>query len=226
MKKTSLVILPLMLPGIISHQALAHGWTDYPKARQTICAEGPGIWWPIDGSGIPNLACRAAFHKSGTYQFQQKNEFSANVSKYKDINRVKEVVKDGLICSAGDTRKSGISIGSADWQRTTMKSGEIFTLRYRATETHTPHFWEFYLSKPGYDANNPLTWNDLEKIHSTDGLTTVKESSGNYYLVNITLPKRRTGDATLMTRWQRVDPKGEGFYDCSDIRFEGGRIYP
>ena len=60
-----------MLLGFASSHVNAHGFLESPKARQAICNADGGYWWPDDGSGIPNLACRAAFVESGHVQFVQ-----------------------------------------------------------------------------------------------------------------------------------------------------------
>ncbi|WP_052260608.1 lytic polysaccharide monooxygenase [Photobacterium gaetbulicola] len=205
----------------------AHGWADFPAARQVICESDGGHWGPSDGSQIPNEACRASFLESGTYPLVQKNEFAALVPNYNNMDAVKAAVPDGTICSGGDPRKSGMSVASEHWQRTEMKAGETFTLRYRATAPHNPSFWQFYLTKPGYNAaHSRLGWDDLELIDTAGNVAVTKESSGQYYLVDVTLPSGRSGDATLVTRWQRNDPAGEGFYNCSDIRFDGEVLPP
>ena len=200
---------------MISGNVSAHGWTDYPKARQTICAEDEGYWYPEDGSGIPNEACRAAYLQSGNYPFVQKNEFSANVTDYWNMDSVKAVVKDGLLCSGGATSKSGMDIPSVHWQKTKMQPGK-FKLRFHASAPHNPSYWQIYLSKPGYNsANQQLHWNDLDLIADYGDLPVI---SGNYEM-DVTLPEGRTGDAVLYVRWQRDDRAGEGFYNCSDITF-------
>ncbi|MGF1685104.1 lytic polysaccharide monooxygenase [Photobacterium japonica] len=202
--------------------AHAHGWADYPKARQVFCEEAGGYWSAADGSGIKNRACRAAFKASGTYQFVQKNEFAAMVPDYNNMAAVKRAVPNGLICSGGDSGKRGMSIPSAHWQRTTMRAGERFTLRYRGTAPHTPSFWQVYITKPGYNAaTSTLRWQDLELIASHGNIQPRQEGNGQYFFFDVTLPAGRSGNATLVTRWQRNDPAGEGFYNCSDIRFSG-----
>ncbi|WP_053062360.1 lytic polysaccharide monooxygenase [Photobacterium aquae] len=204
-------------------QAKAHGWADYPKARQVFCHEGGGYWGGADGAGIANRACREAFKASGTYQFTQHNEFAAMVRDYNSMAAVKQAVGDGLICSGGDERKRGMSIPSGFWQRTKMQPGETFSLRYRATAPHVPGFWQVYLSKPGYDAaRTSLRWRDLELIGTAGNIKPRNEGEGQYFVFDVTLPRDRRGDATLVTRWQREDPAGEGFYNCSDIRIGSG----
>ncbi|MEW5682074.1 MAG: lytic polysaccharide monooxygenase [Pseudomonadota bacterium] len=205
----------------ISLQASSHGYVDYPKARQQICKDDGGYWWPADGSGIPNAACRAAYQQSGGYMLTQHHEFSANVADYRNMAAVQNVVSDGSLCAAGDSRKSGIDIPSAHWQRTTVdlaQSSEL-TLRFRATTPHNPSFWQIYLSKPGFDiASEPLSWSQLQLIHQQSDVP----ADAGYYTLQVPLPTNRSGPAVLYTRWQRVDVVGEGFYNCSDIELVNG----
>ncbi|PSW18323.1 hypothetical protein C9I98_16615 [Photobacterium sanctipauli] len=211
-----------VMAAVTSFQVSAHGWTDFPKARQMFCYEDGGYDWPTDGSGIPNAACRATFLESGTYPFVQKNEYSAIVNNHTDMDAVKAVVKDGQLCYGSDSKKSGIGVASADWQRTILKAGETIQLKFLATAPHNPSYWEFYLSKPSYNAAyTRLTWDDVEKIADYGDIEKQNIDGSEYYVMDITMPAGRTGEATLLTRWQRTDGGGEGFYNCSDIKFEG-----
>ncbi|GLT19725.1 spindolin [Vibrio zhanjiangensis] len=192
--------------------AYTHGWVEYPNARQNICYLDGGFW----EDRIPNAACQAAFDQSGAYQFVQRNEISINVSQYWDMAQVKASVKDGSLCSAGDSAKSGLNIASPYWQKTpvSLDSNNQLTLIFHATAPHNPSYWEFYLSKPDYDGSQPLKWSDLELVDSEGDISV---NSNNNYEITIRLPSNRSGDAILFTRWQREDPAGEGFYNCSDI---------
>ncbi|MGL5419380.1 MAG: lytic polysaccharide monooxygenase, partial [Plesiomonas shigelloides] len=69
--------------------AAAHGYVEYPAARQEICDKDGGYWDSQDGSTIPNLACRQAYQQSSWYPFVQKPEFSRLVSNYRDLTAVK-----------------------------------------------------------------------------------------------------------------------------------------
>ena len=217
-------LLPTLLTTSLlftSLQASSHGYVDYPKARQQICKDDGGYWWPADGSGIPNSACRAAYQQSGGYMLTQHHEFSANVADYRNMAAVQAVVSDGSLCAGGDSRKSGMDIPSPHWQRTSInlaQSNEI-TLRFRATTPHNPSYWQIYLSKPGFDsASETLSWNQLQLIHQQNDVN----AEAGYYNLNVQLPADRSGPAVLYTRWQRVDVVGEGFYNCSDIELVNG----
>ncbi|CAA0116842.1 Chitin-binding protein CbpD [BD1-7 clade bacterium] len=200
---------------VLSTSAHAHGWTDFPKARQAICAADGGFWWPADGSGIANSACRQAYQTSGSYPFVQKNEFAANVTAFSSQTAVESIVADGSLCSAGSDAKAGMDIPSPTWQKTTLAAG-THTLRFIATAPHNPSFWRIYLSKPGYSsATDSLRWSDLDLINSYDNIPL----SNGGYAMDFTIPEDRTGTAILFVRWQRDDAAGEGFYNCSDIAF-------
>jgi len=91
-----------------------------------------------------------------------------------------------------------------------------------------------FLTKPGFDpTQSPLTWNDLTLIHSEqfsvaqtnwgNDPPTISGASG-YFKFPVPIPSTQTGKATLFVQWQRIDPAGEGFYNCSDINLIGAGI--
>ena len=208
---------------------LSHGYTEKPKTRQQFCVDDGGYWWPDDGSGVPNEACRAAFLESGTFQFVQNIEFSANVADYNNMDAVRSIVKDGSLCAAGDQAKRGMDVPSPHWQRTNVtpdENGEFEYLFFGATP-HNPSFWEFYLSNENFDASTQvLTWADLQLIDQKGDIPITHINGRNFYQMKVKIPAGRTGDAILYTRWQREDVAGEGFYNCSDITIEGSTTPP
>ncbi|WP_282131078.1 lytic polysaccharide monooxygenase [Pseudoalteromonas aliena] len=210
-----------VLLAIMPAQVTAHGYMDSPKARQAFCKADAGYWWPTDGSAIPNLACRAAFLESGTVQFVQDIEFSVNTPDYLNQAAVEEKVPNGLLCAGGDNEKRGMDLPSPHWQRSDIvpnANGEV-KIRYHATTPHNPSFWQFYLTKPSFNAaTDVLTWADLELVQEHSNIDFTKGTQGNrYYEMDVAIPQGRSGNAILYSRWQRVDQAGEGFYNCSDI---------
>ncbi len=227
MKQFKLTALPVsavagsILLVCTSNQVIAHGFLENPKARQAICKADGGYWWPADGSAIPNLACRAAFTEAGHVQFVQDVEFSANTIDFTNIEAVQQSVPDGSLCAAGDPAKRGMDLPSAHWQRTEVipnTNGDIL-VRFLASTPHNPSFWQFYLTKPGFDSTTQvLTWHDLELVSEHGNLDfSIDANNQRYYEMTVTIPPARSGDAILYTRWQRDDAGGEGFYNCSDI---------
>ncbi|WP_462168220.1 lytic polysaccharide monooxygenase [Pseudoalteromonas lipolytica] len=210
-----------MLLACASSHVNAHGFLESPKARQAFCQADGGYWWPADGSAIPNLACRAAFAEAGHVQFVQDIEYSANTIDYTNLAAVKDSVPDGRLCAAGDSEKRGMDLPSAHWQRTEVvpnANGDIL-VRFLASTPHNPSFWQFYLTKPGFDsATDVLTWDDLELVEEYGNLDfVIGDNNDRYYEMSVSIPAERSGDAILYTRWQRDDAGGEGFYNCSDI---------
>lgn len=103
-----------------------------------------------------------------------------------------------------------------------MSTGQ-FQIIFNATAPHNPSFWEIYLTKPSADLLQPLEWGDLELIQSYGNIPVTENGK---YLMNVTIPNDRSGDAVLFVRWQRDDPAGEGFYNCSDITITGSNDNP
>nr|WP_238930452.1 lytic polysaccharide monooxygenase [Vibrio sp. S9_S30] len=206
---------------LLPNLANAHGWVEYPSARQNTCYMDGGFWV----EAIPNQACQAAFDVSGAFPFVQRSEISANVSKYEDIENVKAVVKDGSLCSAGANSKVGLDVTSPHWQKTSLQLNENneFELVFYAKTPHDPSYWEVYLSNASYTGDAPLTWADLDMLVKSDKVVLGEDRR---YRLTVKIPEGRTGDAILYTRWQRKDPGGEGFYNCSDISLSGGGASP
>ena len=214
----------------ISSKSQAHAFMDKPKARQSICQEQGGFWWPIDGSNIPNLACRAAFLDSGYVQFIQEHEISVNVADYHNQQAIEAAVPDGTLCGAGSAEKSGVSLASPYWQKTdVMPNGDNNTqVRFNAQTPHNPSFWRIYLSKASFNASTDvLRWQDLELVQEHGNIDFTKSSDGNrYYNMAVHIPADRIGDALLYSHWQRIDVVGEGFYNCSDITIVRDDVEP
>ncbi|MEM8489876.1 MAG: lytic polysaccharide monooxygenase [Pseudomonadota bacterium] len=216
-KLASIVLVAIATSLGFVHGTSAHGWSEYPAARQQLCFEQGGIF-----SGTPpNAACAAAKALSGSYPFVQRNEFSINIPDYTNMQTVQSLVPDGSLCYANDSQKRGLGLARDDWYRTELNNG-TFEYVFNATAPHNPSYWQFYLTVPDADLSQPLAWQDLELIQSYDDIPVVDGK----YRMDVTIPANRSGDAVLFVRWQRVDAVGEGFYNCSDITIVGGDVTP
>lgn len=219
-KASAMIGMALSLPAI-SGSVQAHGWAEFPSARQNTCYNDGGFW----SNQIPNAACKEAHAVSGPQPFIQRNEVAALTKDYRNIEAVKANIPDGQLCSAGMADKTGLDVPSADWQTTDVvldENGE-FNFVWTATAPHNPSFWEFYLSKPSYDGLRPLTWDDLERVDTEENVEPTAGAPYKTYRFKVKLPQDRVGsEAVLYSRWQRIDPAGEGFYNCSDIVIKQG----
>eukprot|EP01132_Coremiostelium_polycephalum_P004615 gene4615-5766_t len=220
----------------------------YPGSRQFICTSNSqnNIWWPDDGSGIRDPQCRAAFQyvynkyqdpSPAQYQFVQKNEFAVLIPDYdQGMTALKAAVPTAL-CSAGSVDKnapfgdkSGFSI-PYKWPSTpitvTNRRGRITTinLEFCASAAHNPSYWEFYLTKDGFDVETEeVTWDNVEMVDFIGDIPKVPNTNNKCYgswayKMQITVPVRNSNSSVLLMRWQRDDPVGECFMGCSDIRF-------
>ncbi|WP_294738131.1 lytic polysaccharide monooxygenase [uncultured Pseudomonas sp.] len=215
----------------------AHGAVDIPESRQVHCYTIPDLWQTP--SSINDAGCRAAILKSGVYPMQQWHEVTKLVTApdYNDDAKIRAAIPDGQLCGAADPRKDGLNLPSPDWYKTTVtpKDGTV-DVRINATAPHVPSFVKIYLSKAGFNpATTPLKWSDLELIHEETN-TVARRDWGNkppkpwgsgFFLYKVGIPSGRSGSAILFTRWQRIDPAGEGFYSCSDIVINStGALFP
>ncbi|KAK5575261.1 hypothetical protein RB653_010518 [Dictyostelium firmibasis] len=214
----------------------SHGYAIYPMARQQKCPKD-GLWWPEDGSGITDTACRSAFQfvkakgNNPQYQFYQSNEYSVLIPNYSQgLSALKAAVPSSL-CSAYATLssndKSGMSV-VAPWTPTIIPTianavNVSFTYKFCATAAHEPNFWEFYVTKPGFNpSKTPLTWDNLTLFQRFPNTPSVLMSdpscsSTKGYVFNLTMPTRFSNSILLM-RWQRDDAAGECFINCSDFK--------
>ncbi|MBH3409597.1 MULTISPECIES: lytic polysaccharide monooxygenase [Pseudomonas] len=219
-----------------------HGAMETPVARQLFCYKAQDYYWPEDGSGIKDPGCRAAYQhvykKFGNdkaqaeYQFVQWSEVSKNIPEpgYEDFKNVKAAIPDGQLCSAGNSvakpaalkphqtvnDKSGLDV-PAQWPAHLLvkDNDNKVELVYYAQVPHSPGFWEIYITKPGFDrTKKALAWDDLE-AEPIAKFGDIPVEGGKYQMV-VDLGDR-VGDYLIYSRWQRIDPEGEGFYNCSDV---------
>lgn len=219
----------------------SHGFMLYPLARQYRCYAAQDFYWPDDGSNIQNPACKLAFQhvyrNSGSaaaqYMFVQYAEYAALAgSNYNDMQHIQQDVVPNLLCSAaadntstpyGD--KSGISLPSDHWHTTIINDRGHTQLYYCPTVPHDPSFFQVFVTKKDFDVGTTIvTWNDLELVHEQSAVIVPnskdvpnnEECGAFVYSIDATLPMR-SKPFVVFVRWQREDPVGEGFYDCSDV---------
>ncbi|WP_371658890.1 lytic polysaccharide monooxygenase [Streptomyces sp. NBC_00280] len=186
--------------------ASAHGSMGDPVSRVAQCyAEGP--------ESPASAACRAAVAAGGTQALYDWNGIRIGDAG----GRHQALVPDGELCSAGNDEFKGLDLARADWPATVVRGGS-YTFRYRVTAPHRGTF-EVYLTKPGHDPAQPLSWADLDLEHPV-ATATDPVAAGGFYTFSGTLPQR-SGRHLLYAIWQRSDSP-EAFYSCSDVTFGAG----
>lgn len=181
----------------------AHGTVTQPVSRIYQCySEGPET--------LSSSACLAMAGVNGStflYTWNEVNHPSAS-------GNHQGVIPDGKLCSAGRPSYSGLDLARNDWVATSISSG-AYTFNWHNTAAHMTQYYDFYITRNGYNPNNPLRWSDLEKICSSG-------QRGQEYDARVTcnIPAR-TGRHIIYSVWQRSDSP-EAFYSCSDVVFGGG----
>ncbi len=197
--------------------AQAHGVSMFPGARTWLCYQD-GLR-PQGNIQPYNPACAAAVAASGTTPLY--NWFAVLRS---DANgRTTGFIPDGQICSGGTGGPYDFSAYNAartDWPLTHLTSGASYQFHYSNWAAH-PGTFQMYITKAGWNANNPLAWGDLEAFASvTNPPMNGPAGTLNYYYWNQQLPQR-TGRHIIYIQWVRSDSQ-ENFFSCSDVVFDGG----
>ncbi len=205
---TILLVAALIAVGL-TQNVHAHGSMEIPLSRVYNCyLEGP--------ENPRSAACRAAVRAGGTQALYDWN----GVNRLPD-GRHRETVPDGQLCSAGKASHQGLDLARTDWPTTTIapdRNGN-FEFVYRATAPHSTDYFEFYVTRDGYDPSRPLRWRDLEPSPFCT-LSSVRLENGRYRM-NCPLSQGKTGKHVIYHIWQR-DDSPEAFYACIDVAFRGG----
>lgn len=193
-------------------QVHAHGSMIKPKSRVVACADG-------NRENPTDPACAAAHRVSGSamfYDWMSINQAAAN-------GNHRAVVADGKLCSGGNPTFEGLNLARADWQAQPIAADANgrYEFLFKGTAPHATREWTFYVTRDGWNPNQPLRWADLEPFCTVGN--TALASDGNYHL-NCPLPKR-SGRHVIYNTWQRSDST-EAFYTCMDVAFSGAGTPP
>jgi lytic chitin monoxygenase len=129
---------------------------------------------------------------------------------------------DGHICSAGIDRFSTVDeplTPSGDrWPTTTLSSENPFTFSWYFTARHKTTSFVYYLTKPDWNADEPLTRADLDLSNpfSIDYGGQLPPRTVEHTVNN--LPDR-SGHQLFLAVWNIADT-GNAFYQCADVFFQ------
>src|SRR5690606_19056531 len=130
-------------------------------------------------------------------------------------------IPDGEICGGGTTKYAAYNAVRSDWPVTHLTAGAPIQYHY-SNWAHHPGTFHLYITKNGWDPNQPLKWSDLEAYGSATNPPQSGDVAGlNYYYWSGNLPSGKTGRHILYAQWVRSD-SAENFYSCSDVVFDGG----
>ncbi|MFG1604538.1 lytic polysaccharide monooxygenase [Actinoplanes sp. NPDC049265] len=191
---TALVALTTAAP------AAAHGAPTKPISRTAACA--------VKGTETGSAACQAAAKANGQPFGTFDNLRIADVN-----GRDREVVPDGKLCSGGLAAYKGLDLARDDWPATRARAGATISIRYASPIPHKGTF-RVYLTKPGYDPEKRLSWDDL----ASQAILVDKDPPlvDGSYRMTAKLPEDRTGRHILYTIWQ-TSSTPDTYYSCSDL---------
>lgn len=195
--------------------AEAHGAFTYPASRTYACFQD-ATGGSSGGALAPtNPACADALAEGGDYPFW--NWFGNLISNSNGQHRA--FVADGELC--GPTEPfSAFNAARTDWPSTALRANTTVEFRHNAWAPHPGTFYT-YVTKSGWNPNQPLTWDDLELIdEAVDPPLRSGGDAGAEYYWDVDLPNR-DGRHIIYSVWERSDSP-EAFYNCSDVVFNGG----
>jgi predicted carbohydrate-binding protein with CBM5 and CBM33 domain len=207
---------------IFALPASAHGAMEIPGSRTFLCYEDA---LTATGQLVPhNPACQAAVASSGLTPLY--NWFAVGNRSGTTSGGTVGFIPDGKLCSGNSNYYdfSGFDLANPNWPKTHLTAGSTIQIQYNKWAAH-PGTFSLYITKPGWDSTQPLTWADLEPMP----FSTVTDppsvgdpgNIGSYYYWNATLPAGYTGYHIIYSVWARSDST-ETFYGCSDVVFDGG----
>ncbi|ANF29725.1 gp37 [Catopsilia pomona nucleopolyhedrovirus] len=172
------------------------------------------------------------------YMFQQYAEYAAVAgANYKNLDWIKRNVVPHTLCGAASNDrnamfgdKSGIDEPFDNWTPTTLfigryQSSQSIDVHFCPTAVHEPSYFEVYITKRHWDRRTAITWHDLEFIGGNDSALVPNDGrdalcdSRLIYSIRVSIPYR-PAQFVMYVRWQRIDPVGEGFYNCADLVFK------
>jgi len=121
---------------------------------------------------------------------------------------------DGHIASAGGVLGDTVLDNqTADrWKKTNISTG-VNTFIWKYTANHHTAKWHYYMTKPGWNPNKPLTRNDLELIGEIMNDGSQPEDNTPHH---ITVPSNRQGYHIILAVWDVFDT-ANAFYNVIDV---------
>ena len=169
----------------------AHGYLDGPKSRALLCKEGA------------NLNCGSVVFEPQSLEYLKGFPQSGPA--------------DGKIASANG-QFGGLldQQTSTRWAKTDITSGPLL-MDWTYTAPHSTQGWSYYMTKPGWDQNAPLTRSGLEKIATVDHDGS-KAFTNPDHMINI--PSNRNGYHVILAVWDIADTVN-AFYNVIDVNVNG-----
>ncbi|WP_106769095.1 lytic polysaccharide monooxygenase [Paenibacillus faecalis] len=170
---------------IFADSASAHGYIESPASRAVLCKQGLNQNCGQVQYEPQSVEGKGSFPQSGP--------------------------ADGQIAGGGVFAE--LNEQSSDrWHKVTLKGGKN-TFKWNLTAPHATSEWKYYITKKGWDPNQPLSRDVLEPIHTVnDG----GKRPPNSVTHEFNLPTDRSGYHLILGVWEIADT-GNAFYQVIDV---------
>jgi len=193
MKFTFGLILTCITLTVMAGAASAHGYIESPRSRSYECKL-----------------------RSTCGEIQYEPQSVEGPDRYPDSGPT-----DGKIASAGIARFSALDAQSNNmWPRQKMDSGQN-TFTWNLTAAHRSKDWRYFITKPNWDPNAPITRGSFESepfCVNTNSSPSLKESH------SCNVPER-SGYHLILAVWD-VGDTSNSFYQVIDAEFSGNNQGP
>ncbi|MFE4973858.1 lytic polysaccharide monooxygenase [Kitasatospora sp. NPDC056651] len=189
------VVAALAIPLTLAFPASSHGWISTPPSRAALCdTHVKGVPWDC-----------------GDIQWEPQS-----VEGPKGFPSLGP--SDGTICAGGNARFAELDDPHAGaWPTTKVTAGQQLTFTWTFTARHATSDFRYYMTKPGYDAGQPITRSNLDLtpfLTVPFGGVQVPSTLSH----TATIPSGRTGHQVVVAVWNIADTPN-AFYSCTDVQF-------
>jgi chitin-binding protein len=198
------------LATLASQQAFAHGYVESPKSRSFMCNSG---------GGTLNKNCGAVEYEPQSIEYLPAAENQHNGA-YCGDDFTKCGPADGHIAGAGWNKWGKLDEQSSTrWAKNNIKPG-MNTFNWKFTAGHSANYYQFYITKKGWNPNQPLTRDSFEltPLLHVDGKGVVPPT-GVAVPFKFEIPNDRAGYHVILATW-RVNDTAATFYQAIDVNIE------
>lgn len=209
MKKINLFIATMGLVSIVvltfgfSAQSYAHGYVNDPVSRVKNAAANGFGWGPGQDNSQPDIISTPQGIEAPT--------------KLLDTGQL-----DGRLPSAGLPNYSKLDQQTASrWVKTSITTGE-YNFKWVITAKHKTNRFRYYMTKPGWNPNVPLTMDEMELIGVVGQPIGDDLPPGQGFPVNdtethaIKIPADRKGYHIIYSVWD-INDTTNSFYQAIDV---------
>ncbi|MBM7689276.1 lytic polysaccharide monooxygenase [Enterococcus ureilyticus] len=129
------------------------------------------------------------------------------------IEATKNTFTPGKLASAGVSGFEPLDTQTTDrWVKSDIATGPL-SIKWTLTAQHRTSTWDYYMTKQGWDPNQPLAINNFDLIGRVDDKGTIPGATVNHTL---TVPTDRKGYHVIYAVWNVFDTTN-AFYQVLDV---------